>query len=43
MIPEVKFMAGTQVSDFVVHNDNRAVSQYAPIWIDRDDGCMVDE
>ena len=43
MIPGVKFVAGTQVSDFVVHNDNRAVSQYAPIWIDRDHGCMINE
>ncbi|MED5228840.1 MAG: hypothetical protein VYA36_05570, partial [Pseudomonadota bacterium] len=42
-IPGVEFMAGTQGGDFVIRDDNRAVSQYAPIWVDRDDGCMIDE
>ena len=42
-LPSVKFMAGTQSGDFIVRDDNRAVGEYAPIWVDRDDGCMADE
>ena len=42
-IPGVEFMAGTQGGDSVVRDDNRVVSQYAPVWVDRDDGCIIDE
>ena len=38
-----KFVTGAQGGYFAVRDDNRAVGEYVSVWVDRDDGCMIDE